>query len=141
MMNFSNESQLKLPVINYFKTRGYTVKREIKIGFCIADIVAFKKETVVSIELKLSDWKKAIVQAKNYQLGSDYVYIAFPLMSSFNVLRKAKSTLQKNGIGFLVINDYTKKVNKIIDAEESTRKLGRLNLKSINRNYHKRFHY
>ena len=141
MMSFLNESQLNLPVINYFKTRGYTVKREIKIGFCIADIVAFKKETVVSIELKLSDWKKAIVQAKNYQLGSDYVYIAFPLMNSFNVLRNAKSTLQKNGIGFLVINDYTKKVNKILEAKESTRTLGKLNLNSINRNYHKRFHY
>jgi hypothetical protein len=55
--------------------------------------------------LKLRDWKKAIIQAKNYQLGSDYVYLAIPLWMVYNILRKAEYYLKKEGIGLLIINE------------------------------------
>lgn len=135
MNTMYKESQLYGPVKNFFIRRGYIVKSEIKIGFCRADIVAFKEEKVVSVELKISDWKKAILQAKNYQLGSDYVYIAFPLMNSYNILRKAEGRIRDAGIGLLVVNEYTKDVRKLIQSKESTIKLGKLNLKFINKRF------
>ncbi len=109
--------------------------REVRIGYCRADIVGFKEDVVTSVELKLQNWKKAIIQAKNFQLGSDYVYLAFPLMKSYNVLRKAEFKLINEGIGLLTVNEDTCKVCKVIDARKSKRIIGRITLEEINRNW------
>ena len=126
------------PVSDYLKNQGYVVKREVKIGYCRADIVAFKDDTVTAVELKLQNWKRAIIQAKNYQLGSDYVYIAFPLMKSYSILRKAEFNLKSNGIGFLIVNEKTSKVSEIIEARKSNRKIGTLTLDAVNKMHYKR---
>jgi len=124
MYQFYQEQELFKPVYDYFKNLGYSIRFEVKIGFCRADIVAFKKEEVVGVELKINNWKKAIIQAKNYQLGCDYTYVAFPLNRVFNILRKADYILKKEGIGLLVIKEKTHEVCKIIDAEQSIKKMG-----------------
>jgi len=138
MYPFYLELEIVKPVVDYFKKQGYVVKREVRIGFCRADIVAFKNKTVTAVELKLNDWKKAIVQAKNYQLGTNYVYLAFPLMKSYNVLRKAEVILKKEGIGLLTVNEETCEVCKIIDAMQSRRTMGTITLEELRRNWKKR---
>ena len=138
MYPFYLELELIKPVVDYFKKQGYIVKREVRIGFCRADIVAFKGNKVTAVELKLNEWKKAIVQAKNYQLGANYVYLAFPLMKSYNVLRKAEVILKREGIGLLTVNEDTCEVNKIIDAMHSRRTMGTITLEELNRNWKKR---
>ena len=75
------------------------------------------------------------MQAKNYQLGSDYVYIAFPLMKSYYILRKAEGRIRDAGIGLLVVNEYTKDIRKLIKSKESKIKLGKVNLKFINKRF------
>jgi hypothetical protein len=125
---FYYECELIKPVEIFLKSKGYKVRKEIRIGYCIADLVGFKKKSVVSVELKLDNWKKAIIQAKNYQLGSDYVYIAFPLQKTFKILNKAKYTLTNEGIGLLSINEKSNKVNIIMKAKKSKRMFGRINL-------------
>ena len=77
MYPFYLELELIKPVVDYFKNQGYVVKREVRIGFCRADIVAFKDNKVTAVELKLNEWKKAIVQAKNYQLGTNLYTLPF----------------------------------------------------------------
>ena len=72
-------------LFDYFKSQGYAVRRELRIGYYRADILAFKDNSVNAVELKLRNWKKAIIQAKNYQLGADYVYVAFPLIKSYTI--------------------------------------------------------
>jgi len=130
MYPFYLELELFKPVYDYFKKQGYKVKGEVKIGFCRADLVAFNGGEVVSAELKLRNWKQAIIQAKNYQFGSDYVYIAVPLFKSYNILRKAEHIFKKEGIGLLVVNEKTSKVVKIIESKLSTKKIGgNINLK------------
>ena len=129
MYPFYLELELIKPILDYFSNQGYNVKREVKIGFFKADIVGFQKDNVIAVELKLKDWKKALVQAKNYQLGADYVYIAVPLMKSFNILRKAKYKLESAGIGLLVVNEKTCQVRKLIDAKQSERKMGTASIK------------
>jgi len=133
MYPFYLELELFKPVSDYLKNQGYIVKKEVRIGYCRADIVAFKDGLVNAVELKIENWKRAIIQAKNYQLGADYVYIAFPLMKSYNVLRKAEFNLKNNGIGFLIINEKTSKVCKIIEAKRSNRKIGTLTLDAVNK--------
>jgi len=124
MYPFYLELELFKPVSDYFKKKGYKIRNEIKIGFCRADLVAFKDKEVIAVELKMSNWKKAIVQAKNYQFGSDYVYIAVPLLKSYNILKKAEFLLKKEGIGLLIVNEKTSKVSKIINSKISKRKIG-----------------
>jgi hypothetical protein len=138
MFPFYLESELVKPVVRYLKEQGFIVKREVQIGFCRADIIAFKDKKVISVELKLDDWKKAIIQAKNYQLGTDYVYLAFPLLKSFKLLRKAETLLKKEGIGLLTVNEDTCKVCKIIEARQSRRNLGTITLNELKRNWKKR---
>jgi len=138
MYPFYLELELIKPVVDYFKKQGYIVKREVRIGFCRADIVAFKDNKVTAVELKLNEWKKAIVQAKNYQLGTNYVYLAFPLMKSYNVLRKTELMLKREGIGLLTVNEETCEVCKIIDAMQSRRTMGTITLEELKRNWKKR---
>ena len=133
MHPFYLEIELIKPIENYLKKEGYHIKREIKIGFCRADIVGFKENNVLSVELKLNNWKKAIKQAKNYQLGSDFVYICFPLQKIHNILRKAELILKNEGIGLLSINEKTGKVDVIIKAEKSNRMICRLDFHKYKR--------
>ncbi len=133
MYPFYLELELIKPVSDYFKKHGYKVRYEIKIGFCRADIVAFKDEKASAVELKISDWKKAIIQAKNYQLGCDYVYLAFPMLRVYNILRKAEFLLKKEGIGLLAINEKTCEVRKIINAKRSNKQMGRISLEKIDK--------
>lgn len=137
MYPFYLELELVKPVSDYFKKQGYKIRYEIKIGFCRADIVAFKGEEITCVELKLRDWKKAIIQAKNYQLGCDYVFLAIPLWRVYNVLRKAEHYLKKDGIGLLVINEKTCEVKKIINAKRSLKQMGKTSLEKIDKNMFK----
>lgn len=130
---FYREWELTKPVSEYFKKEGYVVRKEVKIGYCRADLVAFGNGVTVAIELKLSGWKKAIKQAKNYQLGADYVYIASPLMKIDIFLRKAKMFIKNEGIGLLAINEKTCDVLKIIEPKKSKKTLGKITLKELER--------
>lgn len=134
---FYREFELAKPVSDFFVGRGFKVFREVKIGYCRADLVAFKNNTATAIELKLNNRKKAIIQAKNYQLASDYVYLAFPLMKSYSILRKSEHILRKEGIGLLTVNEETCKVSKIITPQRSKRKFTSITIQEIKkrRNY------
>ena len=140
MYPFYLELELVKPVIDYFKDKGYIVKSEIRIGFNRADLVCFKAKRVVAVELKLRNWKKAIIQAKNYQLGADYVYLAFPLMKSYNVIKKAENTLIKEGIGLIVVNEKSTEVKEVIKAKISKKKIASITLSEINKKKKKRHH-
>ena len=131
MYQFYLELELIKPVYDYFKKQGYIVKKEIRIGYCRADLVAFKDNETIAIELKIKDIKKAIIQAKNYQLGADYVYLAFPLCRSYSILRKSEHILKKEGIGLLLVNEKTYNVSKIIDANYSNKNFGSIRLYEI----------
>ena len=128
---FYREFELTKPVSDYFEKQGCTVLPEVRIGYCRADLVAFKDGVVTAVELKLQYSKKAMVQAKNYLLGANYVYLALPLMKSFPLVRKHEHDLRKEGIGVLLINEETCAVEKIIDAQQSTWKFASLTIQEV----------
>jgi hypothetical protein len=143
MYPFYLELELIKPVSDFFKKQGYKVKHEIKIGFCRADLLAFKDDEVVAVELKLKDWKKAVVQAKNYKLAVDYVYLVVPLFRVYNILRKAEHILKKEGIGLLIVKETNCEVCKIIDPKQSKIKTCNITIEEIckRRNLNKRPYY
>ncbi len=134
MYQFYQELELVKPVSDYFKNQGCNVRYKVRIGFCYADIVAFKDDEAIAVKLKLRDWKKALFQAKNYQLGCNYVFIAVPLWRAYNFLRKAEYYLKKEGIGLLIINEKTFEVKKIINAKQSKKQIGKISLERIDKN-------
>ncbi len=130
--SFPLEQELFEPIVTYFEQHHCIVASEVHIGFCRADVVAFHPDkTVSAVELKLSDWKKALIQAKNYQLGADYVYVVFPLAKCPLVLQRAQQDLTENGIGLFVVDEVTKNVQRILSAAMSQRKIGTLTLDEV----------
>jgi hypothetical protein len=128
---FYREFELIKPVSDYFTRQGYHVLEEVPIGYCRADLVAFKNDIVIAVELKLQYSQKAMIQVKNYQLAADFVYLAIPLMKSFSMLRKKEHLLRKEGIGVLLVNEETCAVEKFIDAQQSTRKFASLTMQEV----------
>ena len=128
---FYREFELIKPVSDYFRRQGYRVIEEVPIGYCRADLVAFKGDIVIAVELKLQYSQKALIQVKNYQLAADFVYLALPLMKSFSMLRKKEHVLRKEGIGVLLVNEETCAVEKLIEAEQSTRKFASLTIQEV----------
>ena len=140
---FYREFELTPHVIAYFKDKGYHIRREVRIGFHRADIVAFQEGTATAVELKLKDWKTAFLQAKNYQLGADYVYLAFPYQKEHILIMKRGALLIREGIGLLSVDETTGKVSKPLPAKKSPRKMSSLTLEEVDRfrtRYPTKFH-
>lgn len=70
------ETDLYLPVKNYFEALGYTVKGEVKD----CDIAAVKEAELVVIELKTGFNTKLLFQAIDRQKTADKVYMAIPAL-------------------------------------------------------------
>src|SRR5690625_1069294 len=68
------ETDLYEPIQNYFYSLGYQVQAEV--NGC--DVVAFKGESLIIIELKLNLNITLLVQAANRQKFTEEVYIAIP---------------------------------------------------------------
>ncbi len=130
-MSFSYEVELVHPVKEYLVKKGFTVFHEVRIGFCRADLVGINDETVVAVELKLANWKKALVQARNYQLAAEFVFLVFPEKKIDLVLKKAEDQLKKERIGLLSVNEKDKQVFVHVEAEKSTRMMGCLQLEEL----------
>jgi hypothetical protein len=138
MYPFYREFELIKPVCDYFTTKGYRIFHEVSIGFCRADIVAIKENMVTAVELKLSDKKKAIVQAKNYQFGADFVYLAFPLTKIHQIIQTSQQLLIKEGIGLLSIHENDCSISVVIKAQQSQKKFASLTEQEITRNKKKK---
>ena len=62
------------------------------------DLVFYKDGAVHSIEFKLRDWRRAIVQARDHQLGADFAYICLPEKKATEAMLRAA---EEEGIGVL----------------------------------------
>jgi hypothetical protein len=90
-----------------------------------------KNDVIVAVELKLANWKKALIQAQNYQFGADFVYMVFPSSKCSLVLEKTTKKLQQKGIGLLSVDEQTEEVTVLVPAKQSVFLLGKLSKKEI----------
>jgi len=83
------------------------------------DVYGVKYErprTTYAVELKLTDWRKALRQAAIYQLCCDYSYIALPSRSLFSI---DPVPFKESGVGLLVVRPDNA-VGRIIEPQKST---------------------
>lgn len=105
MTKFSKEWQLLEPVSKFARRKGFGLQYpELPFYEYRIDLYAFshRKDSTVAIELKLTDWRRALVQALLYQLCADSVYIAMP---RYYALRVDREELNAEGVGLLAVAD------------------------------------
>lgn len=79
--SLSKECQLRRPVEVLFPEEQYFVRTEVPFGLKRIDMV-FKEKTngrsLIAVELKVKDWKRAVWQAVQNRQVATYSYIALP---------------------------------------------------------------
>jgi hypothetical protein len=103
--SIKREHDLLAPVSGFARRKGYRfLHTELPFFEYRIDLYGFSRPTgeTIAIELKMTDWRRALYQSLIYQLCSDYVYIAVPLM---NARRVDLSTLEAYGVGLIVIDE------------------------------------
>ena len=100
---FYKESQLLKPVAKFAQQQGFSLQEnELPFYEYRIDLYGFSahKDSTIAVELKLTDWRRALEQALLYQLCSDYVYIAMPERSTGKV---DTEELRNQGIGLISV--------------------------------------
>jgi hypothetical protein len=102
---FSRESQLLEPVARFAKRQGFRLQgMELPFYEYRIDLYGFSRRNnvTVAIELKLIEWRKALLQAMLYQLCADLVYIAMPEDAA---KRTDHQELSRNGVGLIAVRN------------------------------------
>ena len=81
----------------------------------IVDLIVYEEKINIlkTFEYKLSDWKKAVSQAKDHQIIADFAYIVMPIKKIPTVF---EGLLIKHGIGLYLYNKETAVMTMYIDA-------------------------
>ncbi len=96
------ECELYPPIVDYLKNEGYNYYEEIKFLTRYIDLVGHKKKKLIAIEVKVSNWKKALQQALACRLCAHESYIA---LSEKFVHRVQLDILKEYGIGLIAVKD------------------------------------
>lgn len=101
---FSFEKEMQKPVKNWVSNKGLKTKTEVKTHGKIPDVVGFAgKEIVVTVELKIKDWKRALYQATINTVYAHESYIAMPAERK-KLLQSKKHMFEKWGVGVLIVH-------------------------------------
>lgn len=106
---YASEDLMSVDFEKYLKTNvGNTYYKEWQGLFGIPDYVCFSKNdgdiNVISFELKLKNWREAVIQAFRYRSFSDYSFVVLPQETA----KKAQSHIEffsKYGIGLVAFKD------------------------------------
>jgi len=72
------------------------------LGRCV-DLVYSKDNSVISLEFKLHDWRRAIIQARDHLLGVDRAYVCMPRRAVPQVMR---TELERAGVGLMHFSEH-----------------------------------
>ena len=118
-MYYATEHKMSKDFESYLKAQiGGTYYKEWQGLFGIPDYVCFEKKnndiSVVSFELKLTDWKTAIIQAFRYRSFSNKVYVVMP---EDTVKRAVAHTDQFNQYGIGLASFTSGRLTVLVDAK------------------------
>lgn len=120
MKTHNLERELTLPVIEHLKTIGCTVVipelRFFDRGIDVYGICEKRPHLTYAVELKLSNWQRAIQQASVYQLCAHFSYIAMPIQNALNL---DISPFKAFGLGILMVRRDSS-VGVLLEAKRST---------------------
>ncbi len=118
---FKCERDVEILVKDYFEKKlNFSCISQLVINGKIPDIIGYnnKNDTLISIEVKLSDWKKGFYQAFVYKIFVDYSFICMPSPCFSKIKSKVKNDIDKMGIGFLEISNS----NNLIQIKKMPKK-------------------
>jgi len=132
-MNYVKEEELRKPVHDYFEKKEYVVFDEIALFTRNIDVIAKRRNEIVSVELKLRDWKKAINQACLNQRVSNYSFVALPEPVWDRIDRRIYAVSFEQGIGLLSVDGVTRQIMRPRHSERIQPHLRRRFLRSLPR--------
>lgn len=96
------ESDMFLPIKNFFEDEGYTIYAEVPHDGRTADIVAVKGGIITIIETKISMNIKLLEQVFEWRYKAHYVYAAVPRKTEISNF--ARDLLKNAGIGLMILD-------------------------------------
>lgn len=113
-----DEDEISLPFGRFFYKQGYSIFIEVPIGKSRADLVAYKPDRLIAVELKTrtDQLKKCFAQLMDYQTGADQVYLGTVPGTIVDYLRAdideinprmLEEELSKFGAGLIVFDHDT----------------------------------
>lgn len=116
----SLERELVIPVMTYLRDRGCSsVVSELRFfdrGIDVYGVCEGRRKLTYAVELKLSDWQRALQQAAVYQLCSDLSYVAMPFDGAACV---DLAPFRQCGVGLLVVREDGS-VGTMLEAQKSS---------------------
>lgn len=106
------ETELFEPIALYFSKQEYRIKGEVKN----CDVIAYKNENIIAIELKLHLNLEVIIQAVERQKVCDIVYIAVPMLKKAEISsrhEKILGLLKRLEIGLLYVKENYEVIEKL----------------------------
>lgn len=97
--------------------RGLKVFIQVPFLSRCIDMVILDGEEVISIEFKLHDWRKAIVQSRDHLLGVDRAYICIPARE--NISKILLENLKEHGIGLYFFYRDSEPLKEVLPAQKS----------------------
>ena len=99
------EEDLRPHVNSWIKSLGLEPLNEYRICWRIPDVVGVRKGRIeVAVEMKMSDWRRALQQASAYTMFSVRSYVAMPSRKQGVILRRIRE-FRGSGIGVLIIRN------------------------------------
>ena len=126
-----HEGDLRKPVHSFFKRKNYQLHDEIRLFSRPIDVVAKKKSKIITIELKIRDWRRAIEQASLDLRVSNYSYVALPEAVIGRLDRRMYYEAYINGIGLISVDGNAKIIMKPERSEKIQPLLRRRFLKRL----------
>lgn len=84
------------------RASGIPTKWEAPLLGRSVDLIYYRDGELHSIEFKLKDWRRAITQARDHQLGADFANICLPEKTITQAMRDAA---EAEGIGILELRE------------------------------------
>jgi hypothetical protein len=119
--NFS-ETELRNRFIDALEAQNILIYLEVPVFSRSVDLVLqdLKTTHITAIELKLHDWKRAILQVKDVGLCFDYLYICLPKPKTPTCCQNIIKTCEIGGIGLYFYNVEANVFEKVVDSPRTT---------------------
>lgn len=109
MSKLVKENTLLIRVERYFKNKNFQTCKEVPLLDNSIDLVAYDRKfsKIIAVEVKVTDWKRAIQQAMLYRLCANQVYVA--IWHNFSH-RVDLESLDHFGIGLLSVDGHARRI-------------------------------
>ena len=118
-MAFKFESDLEKAAIPFLEKKCFKFSWQVPLHNRVVDLVMINQEgSLVGIEFKLKNWKRALEQASLNSSSFDFVYVCLP---GGKYLDKLKKDAEELGVGVMVYDDSIDTIKVELKAKKIMR--------------------